>query len=138
MSYNAVISRKEAYPVRIGALLMYCEHFKAVGTRAFSEKSTVNGNTFFSNTNKKSMRLTFEGRIYDDYFPLRMLNYTDGLMTADSVCTVEYRGITFAGCRVQAFTAEDKGDDYIYASISLVTPERSAKSPDAGGSEVES
>lgn len=128
MSVVSAVSAKEAYPVRIGALVIYCEHFKASGTRVFAEKSTVNGGTVFSNSNKKALRITLEGRIYDEAFPLRMLHYCDGFMTANTAFTIEYRGMTFSGCHVQSFTAEDKGEDYIYASITLVTPERSAQS----------
>lgn len=128
MSVSAAVSAKEAYPVRVGALLMYCEHFKASGTRVFSEKATVSGDTFFSNVNKKALRITLEGRIYDEYVPLRMLLYTDALMNADTPCTIEYRGMTFTNCRVQSFSAEDKGEDYIYASITLVTVECSQQS----------
>lgn len=118
---GAVISKKEAYPVRIGALLMYCENFRAVGTRNFSEKTTVSGGAFFANSGKRALRLTFEGRIYDEYLPLRMLLYTDAFLTSGSSCTIKYRGLTFTGCRVQSFTAEDGGEDYLKASITLVT-----------------
>ncbi|MCD7890307.1 MAG: hypothetical protein LUG26_00590 [Ruminococcus sp.] len=128
MSSSTEVSLKESYPVRIGTLLMYCEHFKAVGTKNLAEKTTVSGYTFFSNMNKRALKITFEGRIYDEYFPLRMLLYTDSFMNGDGKCTVEYRGITFTECRVQTFTAKDKGEDYIHASITLVTAESTTQS----------
>lgn len=121
MSVSTAFSDREAYPVRIGALVLYCEKFRAAGTRAFAEKSTVSGDTFFSNTDKKALRFTLEGRILDEYVPLRFLIYANGFMKADSAFEIEYRGLKFTDCHVQAFTAEDDGEDYIKASITLVT-----------------
>lgn len=121
MSEKTTLTRRESYPVRIGALLMQCERFKAVGVRSFAEKATVSGDTVFSNTDKKAIRLTFEGRIYDEYIPLRPLLYTDSFMRADGSCQIEYRGLKFTNCQAQSYTVEDKSEDYIYASITLVT-----------------
>ncbi|MBQ8296607.1 MAG: hypothetical protein IJX77_02350 [Ruminococcus sp.] len=123
MSSETLISAREAYPVRIGALVMYCEQFKGVSTRNFAEKASVSGDTFFSNTNKKALRITLEGRIYDEYLPLRVLLFTNNFMNGDSVCNIEYRGLTFTNCHVLSVTAEDSGEEFIRASITLITTE---------------
>jgi hypothetical protein len=121
MSTATEISIREAYPVKIGTLTLYCEHFKAVGTRAFAEKSTVSGETFYSNANKKSLRVTFEGRIYNEASPLEFVTFCDDFISTNTGFDVEYRGITFKECHVQSYTAEDKGQDYIYGTVTLVT-----------------
>lgn len=128
MSVNAAaVSRKEAYPVQIGDMKLYCEHFRIVGTRNFSEKTTVSGDAFFSNTGKRALRITLEGRIYDEELPLGMVLYSDGYLTSDSSFTIEYRGIEFTGCRIQSFSAEDSGEDYIRGSLTLVTVDSSVQ-----------
>lgn len=118
---NTVISSREAYPVRIGALLLYCDNFKASCSRNYAEQATTDGSTVFSNTNKRALKVTFEGRIYEPNNPLYFLRYADGFMTSGTAFQVEYRGTLFSDCYVQSFIAEDKGDDYIYASITLIT-----------------
>lgn len=121
MSNDTEIFVRESYPVRIGPMVMYCEHFKASCNRIFAEQSSVSGDTFFSNTNKKALKVTFDGRIYDEDFPLRILNYSEGFMRSDNSFDVEYRGLKFKNCHLQSYTAEDKGEEYIYASITFVT-----------------
>lgn len=128
MSTVTTVSRREATPVRIGAWLMYCEHFKAEGGRNYSEKSTVSGDAFFSNINQKALKITFEGRIYDEYLPLRGLLYTNAFMSSNGKCNITYRDAVFADCRVQSFTVDDVGEDYVNVSITLVTTEPPAQS----------
>lgn len=130
MSENstAVISSKSPYPVRIGALLLYCEKFSAEGSRSFSEKATVSGGTFFSNTNKKALRITLEGRVYDDVIPMRPLLYADNMMTSIVSFNIEYRGASFTDCYIQSFSVSDKGEDFVHASITLVTAQPSQTS----------
>lgn len=117
------LSSREAYPVRIGALLLFCESFNAVRSRVFSEQSTVSSDTVFSGTNKKAMKITFEGRIYEPNNPLYFLRYADGFLNAGTSFQVEYRGVTFYDCYVQSYSCSDKGEDYIFASITLLTTE---------------
>lgn len=123
MSISADVSAREPVCVRIGALSMYCEKFRAEGTRSFAEKATVSGDLILSNTNRRALKLTFEGRIYDSYLPLRMILYTDAFLNGGSHCSITYRGLNFPKCRVQSYKAEDIGEDYIYASITLITTE---------------
>lgn len=123
MNSSAWISERKPYAVRVGDFVMYCERFKAVGTAKFSEQSTVNGETVFSNSGRRALRITVEGRIYDQYLPLRMLLRTDTFQAVGGKINVEYRGLTFMSCQVESFTMEDNGDEYIYASITLLTPD---------------
>lgn len=118
---STAVMKKEAVPVRIGALLMYCEGFKAETSRAFSEKVSVSGDTFFTNTGEKALKITFSGRIYDEYVPLRFLLYTHGVLRENTALQISYRGVSFTDCHIQSFSAEDKGEGYIYASVTLVT-----------------
>lgn len=123
MSAEISVSAREPQQVRIGALTMYCEKFRAEGARSFSERASVSGELLFSNTNRRALKLTFEGRIYDSYVPLRMILYTDAFLNGGNTCSITYRGLNFPKCYVQSYKAEDGGEDYIYASITLVTTE---------------
>ena len=40
-------------------------------------------------------------------------------MNGASGLTVIYRGVRFADCTVQSCTAEDKGDDMLYVTLTL-------------------
>lgn len=120
-NYSTIISSKAPYPVRIGTLLLYCEKFHAESSRAYSEKTTVSGNTFFSNTNKKALRITLEGRIYDKDVPMRSVLYANAMMKSDITFSFAYRDISFSGCLIQSFSVTDSGEDYIDVSITLIT-----------------
>lgn len=114
-------SANKPVPVRIGVLVLYCEKFSASGSRVFSEKATVNGDTFISNSCRKALKITFSGRVYDDYYPLRPMMYSVGFMDADTEFEIKYRGTVFYGCRVQSFNAEENDEGGLNISISLVT-----------------
>ncbi|MBE6855960.1 MAG: hypothetical protein IJO99_05495 [Ruminococcus sp.] len=119
-NYDSVTLRK-AYPVRVGDFVMYCESFRAEGTADFSQQSTVNGDTVISSSARRALKITVKGRIIDVYQPLRIILKTDSFQSAGGKCNVEYRGLVFNQCSVENFIAEDKGDDYIYATITLLT-----------------
>ncbi len=119
---GAVFSKGEPFPVMIGDMLLYCEKFTSSGGRRFAEKSTVGGELIYANTNKKSLMITFEGRVCDEDSPLSPLVYTYGIMDSDSELDVTYKGTVFSGCRVQAFSAQDSCEGYIYASVTLISP----------------
>ena len=119
-NYDSVTLRK-AYPVRVGDFVMYCESFKAEGTADFSQQSTVNGDTVISSSARRALKITVKGRIIDVYQPLRIILKTDSFQSAGGKCNVEYRGLVFNQSSVENFIAEDKGDDYIYATITLLT-----------------
>lgn len=123
MSETAVISTKTAYPVRIGSLLLFCEQFRAVGLRNYTEKNTVNGDTVFTGTGKKMLRITMKGRICNLHYPVGMLVIADTVLREETAFTMEYRGITFSNCRLQSFTAEDMGENYINCSVTVITPD---------------
>lgn len=121
MSETAVISPKVSYPVHIGSLLLYCEQFKAVGLRSFTEKNTINGDTVFTDTGRKALRLTVKGRICNLRYPVGTLVIADTVLREGTAFTMEYRGVTFSNCRLQAFTAEDTGENYIDCSATVIT-----------------
>lgn len=123
MSETAVISTKTAYPVYIGSLLLFCEQFRAVGLRNYTEKNTVNGDTVFTGTGKKVLRITMKGRICNLRYPVGMLVIADTVLREETGFTMEYRGITFSNCRLQSFTAEDMGENYINFSVTVITPD---------------
>lgn len=121
MSELSVISAKTPAPVALGGFTLFCESFSAERTRAFSEQNTSGGDIVFSNTGKKAMRITLKGRIYDEALPTGFLIAADNLINSGESFNVEYRGALFSGCRMLSFASEDKGEDFIYATVVLIT-----------------
>jgi hypothetical protein len=118
---ETVISREISRCVNIGSLVLFCENFKAVGLRSFAEKTTVSGETFFSDTSPRALRVTFSGRIYNTDVPLNFLLCGSSMVNDGEKYDVVYRGMKFTGCMIQSFNVEDRGEGYIQASITLIT-----------------
>lgn len=116
------ISLREAIPVTIGYMELYCESFKATAVTDLSEQPTVSGDNLITNRSKKSTRLVFKGRVYNENQPLRFLVIAN-TMSNPSGYTIEYRGMVFKNCVIYGFTVEDKGDDFVYVSVTVATPD---------------
>lgn len=122
MNTVTTISNREAVPVSIGTLTLWCEGFKAAAVRSFTEEPLVSGGETITNTCPRAMKLTFSGRIYAaGSDPLGFVRTASDMLRGDQSYAVSYRGLKFAGCRVQSFNAEDRGDEFIQAVISLIT-----------------
>lgn len=116
------LSQREAIPVTIGYMELYCESFKASAITDLAEQPTVSGDTYITNRCKKATRLVFKGRVYNESQPLRFLCIAN-TMNNPSGYTIEYRGMRFTNCIIYGFTVEDKGDDFIYVSVTVATPD---------------
>lgn len=123
MNSVTTITNRESIPVDIGSLTVWCESFKASAVRSFTEEPLVSGGETITNTCPRAMKLTFTGRVCSKGAPLDFVKMASDLIRSDQSYTVAYRGLVFSGCRVQSFNAEDKGEDFIYAVISLITAE---------------
>ncbi len=115
------ITNRESVPVTIGTLTLWCEDFKAAAVRSFTEESLVSGGAVVTNTCPKSMKLTFSGRICSGDAPLDFVKTASDMLRSGESYTVTYRGFAFGNCRVQSFSAEDKGEDFAGVSVVLVT-----------------
>ncbi|MCR5707506.1 MAG: hypothetical protein K6G82_04465 [Ruminococcus sp.] len=116
----STICSREAVPVTIGQFTLYCESFRAAASTVLYEQPTVIGGTVISNRCVKATRLTLAGRVYcgaGDIPALTVLNNMNG----GSGLTVIYRGVRFTDCTVQGCTAEDRGDDMLYVTLTLAT-----------------
>lgn len=123
MNSVTTISSRESIPVAIGDLTLWCEGFKAAAVRSFTEEPLVSGGETITNTCPRAMKLTFTGRICSGGAPLDFVRKVSDMIRSNKPYTITYRGLIFSGCRVQSFNAEDKGEDFIYGVISLITAE---------------
>ncbi|MBQ6180207.1 MAG: hypothetical protein IJK31_00785 [Ruminococcus sp.] len=121
MSSVTELTKREAVPVVFSGYTLWCESFKAEETRVVSEKATVDGKGLVTNSFPKLMKLTFCGRICDETAPLGFVTAASGMLRNGTVFAVSYRGLSFTGCRVQSFKAEDKSEAFIYAEISVLS-----------------
>lgn len=115
-------------PVNIGGIVLYCEKFKATGTKIFSEQNTVSGEGIITNYGKKAVRITLGGRICEAESPVGFIARMDALMKSDEVFGTEYKNTVFGKCRVQAFSAEDENREFISVSVTVTAEEVSEKS----------
>ena len=121
MNSAATITKREAVPVDIGSMTLWCEEFKAAAVRTFAEEPLAAGGGTITNSCPKAMKLTFSGRIFGG--PLEFVKTASDMLRDDTTCSVKYRGLVFSGCHVQSFSSEDKGEDFIHAAITLISAE---------------
>lgn len=114
----STICSREAVPVTIGQLTLYCESFRAAASTVLYEQPTVVGGTVIANRCVKATRLTLAGRVYCGTGDIPVLTELNNMNGASGL-TVIYRGVRFADCTVQSCTAEDKGDDMLYVTLTL-------------------
>ncbi len=114
------ICSREAVPVSVGQLTLYCESFRAAADTVLYEQPTVIGGTVITNSCAKATKLTLAGRIYCGDGDLAVLTEINN-MNGSSGYTVVYRGVSFSDCTVKGYTAEDRGDDMLYVTLTLAT-----------------
>lgn len=114
------ICSREAVPVSVGQLTLYCESFRAAADTVLYEQPTVIGGTVITNSCAKATKLTLAGRIYCGDGDLAVLTEINN-MNGSSGYTVEYRGVSFSDCVVIGYSAEDRGDDMLYVTLTLAT-----------------
>lgn len=112
------ICKREAVPVAIGQLTLYCESFRASGSTVLYEQPTVTGSTVVTNKYVRSSKLVLTGRICAGDAALTVLTVLNNMNGTPGIDIV-YRGVRFAGCTVQGYTAEDRGDDMLYVTLTL-------------------
>lgn len=123
MSAVTELSHRTAEAVTIGDLTLYCDEFRASAAVVYSEQPTVSGDTVITNCCRRATRITFSGKCYDPEAPLSFLAGINDISTASDTYTIHYRGEVFSDCRVQSFSADDKGGDFFFVSITLITSE---------------
>lgn len=115
------LTKRGAEPVVFGDYTLWCESFRAEETRAVSERASVDGKDLVTNSFPKLMKLTFCGRICDETEPLGFVASVSDMLRSGRIFPLSYRGLRFADCRVHHFKAEDKGEDFIYAELSVLS-----------------
>ena len=124
-----IISPQESVPVQIGSFTIYCEKFKVTRIKNFSEQNTVSGNEIITNSGKKAIRIVFSGRISGDN-QLNFIVDSNTLICSSEKFSVEYKNIVFGQCQVLSFVVDDQNNNFISATITLISSEVSLKSGD--------
>lgn len=119
----SIINIRESVPVQIGDVVLYCEKFKASGVKNFSEQNTVLGDEVITNSGKKTIRLTFSGRICDENNPVGFIVNINSMMESTDTFDIEYKNVVFGQCRVQSFIIDDNNDDFISAVVTVISTE---------------
>lgn len=111
---------REAFPVKINNLTLYCESMKCSAETAVFESSTVTGYPLMTNKDRKMMKLSFTGRVYNEKTPMRLAGFAANYNSYEGV-EIIYRDLKFPGCIITGFSAEDSGEDYITLTINAAT-----------------
>lgn len=114
---------REAVPVTLGSLTIYCEEFRVTDSTAWFEQPTVSGDTAITNCCRHAKKITLTGRVAEEDTPLGFIIAADSAAGTSNVYSFIYRGAVFSGCRVASFTAEDKGGPFFYVSVTLISSE---------------
>lgn len=123
MNRVTAFSERRAEPVIIGGITLYCEDFRITAARVMNEESAVDGSTAVTNSAYRSSRITFRGRVCTQGAPEDFILSLNGLVHSAAAFTIEYTGLVFSGCRMLAYTIEDKGGEWADISVTVVTAE---------------
>lgn len=122
-----IINIHESVPVKIGDVVLYCEKFRASGVKNYSEHNTVSGDVTVTNFGKKAVRLTFSGRICNENNPIDFLVSVNNFMKNNDTFSIEYKNVIFGQCHVQSFVTDDNNDDFISATVTVISTEADFK-----------
>lgn len=111
---------RKAFPVKIGAMTLYCERMKCSAETTIYESSTVSGFPVKANKGRKMTRVSFTGRVYNEKNPMRIAGFANNLNSYEEL-EIIYRDISFHGCIITGYSAEDSGEDYITLTVNAVT-----------------
>ncbi|MBR2284242.1 MAG: hypothetical protein IJ874_07475 [Ruminococcus sp.] len=104
---------REACPVAIGDITLWCDSFRIVNDSVYYEQPSADGDNVLTNRYRRSPRVTLSGRVYcGDEMPA-MLAALVAMVGASAGFDTEYRGLSLTSCRVQSCTAEDGGGEFL-------------------------
>ena len=111
---------RKAFPVQINNLKLYCESMKLSAETAVFESSTVTGYPLMTNKDRKMLRLSFTGRVYNENTPMRLAGFAANYNNYEGIDII-YRDLRFPRCIITGFSAEDSGEDYITLTVNAAT-----------------
>lgn len=121
MSITTELSYREAQPVTISGVTVYCERFRAFSARNINEESTVDGNTVITGNAIRNTRLVFYGRVCTEDSPEAFILNFNQLVHSASAFTVDFMGLSFPTCRMFSYSFDSKDGDWADVTVTLVT-----------------
>jgi hypothetical protein len=114
------LSEKKAFPVKIGAMTLYCEKMTLSADTAVTVNPTVTGSSVVTNKCKKVTRLSFTGRIYNKEKPMFYAGFANNLNGNEGV-EIIYRDLRFVRCIITGIKAVDGGEDFVELTVEAST-----------------
>lgn len=114
------ICKRHSIMVNVASVQIYCEHFTIEAHAQIYEKPNMSGRGRITGKNPRSTKITYVGRVYRDNDPFYIARTLAAFNCADTFKT-HYRGMIFNNCVISDFKIEDKGDDFIYLSLTVAT-----------------
>lgn len=115
-----LINKREAVPIKIGSVNMYCEKMKISAKTDVFQANTISGSSLITNKLKRLTHISLSGRIYDPSRPLILAVMANSMNGSENIDVI-YRNIKLQKCIVTGFEANDTGEDYIDLTINLAT-----------------
>lgn len=106
--------------VDFGVFKIYCDSFKAAARTSLTETPTVSSSPIMTNKCRHSTHLFITGRVFNEEKPMFLAGIVNN-MHGTSGITIKYRDLQFSSCTICGYTAEDRGEDFIYVTIELAT-----------------
>lgn len=114
------ISTRHSIMVNVASIQMYCEHFTISMDNQLYEKTNLIGHSVITGKCQKSKRITYVGRVYRNNDPFYIAR-TIANLRSDYTFSTNYRGMIFHNCIIKDFKMEDKGEDFVYLSLTVAT-----------------
>ena len=114
------ISTKKPFPVKIGAIILYCEKMTLQTNTDISTTPTVTGTSYYTNKCRKPTRLSFTGRVYNKENPLLYAAIANNINGTENYQII-YKNYKFINCIITGVNAIDSGEDFIELTIEATT-----------------
>lgn len=114
------ISQKKAFPVKIGAVELYCEKMTLSAETTVRIEPTLDGRPIAANKCRYMTQLSFTGRVYEKAAPLRMAGLANNLNGVEKQ-EIKYRNLRYPNCIITGFKAIDSGEDFIELTVNAAT-----------------
>ncbi len=114
------ISTKKPFPVKIGAIILYCEKMTLQTKTDISTTPTVTGTPYYTNKCRKPTRISFTGRIYDKENPMMYAALANNINGTENYQII-YKKYKFINCIITGINVIDSSEDFIELTIEATT-----------------
>lgn len=114
------LSNKKPFPVKIGAITLYCEKMTLDTKTDIMTCPSITGFAYYTNKARKPTYLSFTGRLYNKKQPLLYVGIANNI-NGSEMYEIKYKNLKFTSCIITGIHAVDSDEDYIDLTIEAAT-----------------